>query len=539
MSTSTVGIGRSFFKKTLIGDYSNWLMAFAREANQNCMDCRSNNIWVTIRGDGPNTVATFANDGVAMTRDELVGKLLMLGESGKDCSDTVGGFGAAKLLLYFCHQSYTITSGHFRVVGSGGNYTLQENSEPRKGTESIVVIEGDHVDELVSNWRTLIYMTQWGGTFHLNGQELRGRFRKGHPRRTFSWGTVYTNRSFENRLIVRINGQPMYTRHLECAGRCVLVEVEKKSTEVFTTNRDGLKWEYRNQLDALIDEITVDKQSALQERDLTTYRHYEGKRFSIQVRGRKLAEEPAEAEEKALAPMPDPGDVIVVAVDPDAKEEADEDDGDEGGPEAVEVTDRDEEPQEEAPDGVGTVDRALPLPRQGHVATEEPAQQDLTTIDFVLKNTTGMETPIYFRPEGFSAYSKKLLDHWVRCVVAVHKVFGREANFSVGFVLDQSSEAQYEYTHEYGEVFYINPAKVVRQATSNSRSFRRRFSLTHVGKAKLLADAVHEYLHSLGLGAHDESYANTFTEYFARAWANRKALSAAMAVAVSKEFVNA
>jgi hypothetical protein len=106
-----ITIGPEFFAKAK-NDYADFYWAIARESMQNNMDCGSDEINVQIRLDGSDTLLTWSNNGSLMTREILQGKLLALGGSGKGFQGTVGGFGKAKEILYFCHMSYEIRSGN-------------------------------------------------------------------------------------------------------------------------------------------------------------------------------------------------------------------------------------------------------------------------------------------------------------------------------------------------------------------------------------------------------------------------------------------
>src|SRR5437868_6960106 len=120
-----VAIGREFFEKIKY-DYSNWRWALIREFLQNSMDApNSRNISVTIKPEGLNTLLIVENDGEPMDEHTLTHKLLTLGGSGKDfASNSVGGFGVAKSLLYYCHLEYRIYSGQWYVQGSGAQYEM-------------------------------------------------------------------------------------------------------------------------------------------------------------------------------------------------------------------------------------------------------------------------------------------------------------------------------------------------------------------------------------------------------------------------------
>ncbi len=137
--TSSVTVSPEFFANAC-NDYADFWWAFVREFMQNCMDApRSSQIKVTISEEGDFTYFTVWNNGASMSQDELLGKLLALGGSGKHFEGTVGGFGKAKEILYFCHAGYEIVTGGLRVEGCGSGYNLFE-VKPKKGTESRIKI---------------------------------------------------------------------------------------------------------------------------------------------------------------------------------------------------------------------------------------------------------------------------------------------------------------------------------------------------------------------------------------------------------------
>lgn len=99
-------------------------------------------------------------------------------------------------------------------------------------------------------------------------------------------------------------------------------------------------------------------------------------------------------------------------------------------------------------------------------------------------------------------------------------MYQSESEFGIGFILSDDCEAQYEQTSEFGVVYYLNPASVVEQVGTRSKSFKKRFQLTE--RDRLLSIAVHEFTHGLGYGSHNEEYASKLTDIFARVMKERK-----------------
>ena len=270
-------IGREFFAKSK-ADYADWRWSWVREISQNSMDCGSNRIDVTIERDGANTQIAVSNDGQPMSQDILVNKFLTLGGSAKDGG--VGGFGKAKELLVCCHLHWSIRTGSLLAEGEGGEYELTSGLAPLHGTTTTVLMEGDEVGRLVGMFQRFAALTQWKGILTVNGQALATDLRKGSPRREYEWGKVYTNQQHSNLLVVRIGGQPMFTRNIKFKG-CVLVELTGTSAQRLVSSRDRLQYRYNDELDALLNELAVDTRSALKQQR-AEYKRYQGEKVKAE-----------------------------------------------------------------------------------------------------------------------------------------------------------------------------------------------------------------------------------------------------------------
>lgn len=474
MASHHVTIGPEFFTKAK-KDYTDWRSAIVREFFQNCIDCGSDRIVVLCHEEDGVTRLSVSNNGEPMTEPILIDKLLSLGSSGKNFEGTTGGFGKAKELLYLCHKSYRIHSGDLVVEGSGASYDLQTDAEFFHGTRSDIVMVGSYEDELLVAVRRFIEFAQWDGVFVINGEELRGDLRKGSPRRDLGFATVYSNRSFRYQMVVRINGIPMFSKGIGL-DRCVVVELKGKSDEVLTANRDGLLEPFCGELSDFVTELAVDKRSALKVRS-PKYVQYRGTKM-CHVRQLNVLD--------VVEPVVDFAGFPVSAG-------------------AVSV-----------PQAVGSSSTHWSLAAQALVAERVVGKsvRPVATLgtNFILKNDTDLKVPAYYDPGTgeFSEYSRKLVRIWGRLLVQLHRLFDVESEFSIGFVLDDESEAEFE-NGGYGRVYYLNPCKLVEQKLSHSKSFQKRFYLTERGR--LIAIAAHEFVHGgYGLGWHDETYSSKFTD---------------------------
>lgn len=477
--SNTVQIGPEFFAKSK-NDYSDWYFALMREFAQNSIDCGSKTINIDIHEEDGVVRVVVKNDGEPMSKSILVDKFLALGASGKDFVGTVGGFGRAKELLVFCHESYEIHTGSILASGKGAGYDLTK-APYFHGTKTTIMVDGCAL-KLVNGAHEFAEQCQWNGEFYVNGCRLNTNLKKGSRRRDFGWATVYTNKSFKNRMIIRIDGMPMFSRHisLDC---CVIVEVNRSSGEALQSNRDGLKWEYQRKLDSFIDELTVDKRSALRDTPVTTYHHFDGDK----QRCGGTKEAMYDLVTAAYATVPD-------------------------------VVDHDEETDTIAVDQCTNYDDNRTIESE----TKLRRTDNQCSFEFIVKNNTNLAVPSYFLPSNFSAYSKKLAGVWIKCLLELHRMFDYDDTFSVGFILDETREAEVENNdNRYGRVYYINPAVIKEQPISRSRSLKKRWKFNNAGYYALLVDAVHEFVHREH-SYHDEDYAGKLTETMGIVIANKR-----------------
>ena len=501
-----ITIGPSYFAKER-NDYAEWQWAYVREAAQNGIDARgSSELRFTIDLHDGNTRVVFENNGKPMDRDIIVNKLLALGESGKNFEDgSIGGFGKAKILLYMMNKSYVIRSGTCEVRGEGGSYDLSDDLPYYHGTRSEVIIAGDEVDEFVDAVSKFASYAQWSGDLYLNGDSLNCSLHKGSARRDLGFGKVYTNRQCENRMVIRIGGIPMFTTSC-LVNRCVVVELTGDSKAVLTANRDGLRYPYSSQLNSFVAELAVDKKSALKENRGPTYTVYDGAKHAIKTKQQDIS--PITVAALAGVPAYENTDVGDEFETDEALNAFTERESVSAG--SSEIAQSERAPNLTAPMPTRTNSDAKPRLRNGVAGY------------FVVKNETSMQVPAYFMPhrEEFSEYSRKVVKVWTRMLYTLHTMFGNENAFGVGFIFSDDTEAEFE-SSDLGRMYYINPAVIVEQESSRSKSFSKRYKLTAAGKKEMLAVAVHEFVHGhTGRTWHDEQFACTLTEMTGKVMAN-------------------
>lgn len=455
--SNQVAIGPEFFNKAF-NDYADWGWALVREYFQNSADAKSYDIHFTVFLDGNgDTILTVRNNGTPMTREILVDKLLALGGSGKNFQGSIGGFGKAKEILYFCHQGYTIQSGNLVVTGSGAGYNIEETENHIAGTVSSITMSGDHVNRITSALCRFASYCQWDGCLYLNEQIITTSLRKGSPRREISSGLIYTNRMFPGKMIVRMGGIPMFWSHIGLNDRGVILELNGKSSDCLTANRDGLNAEYQRELNSFITSLSVDKKSALKPRG-ARYTRYAGDRF-----------------QHGTSSMLNVAQLVTTA------------------------------------SSVTSTNSGAAVLANGYSGCSHSYGVKKISEEFIVKNETDMLIPNHFSPGSrqFSPYSTKLVKMWGRLMLEMHRMFNKDGDFAIGFIFDESVEAEFE-DGPYGTVYYINPVEIVSNTiTHATRSMKKRFKLTQ--KNRLLMLALHEFIHGCGYLYHDEEYSTKLT----------------------------
>jgi hypothetical protein len=459
----SVTIGPEFFTKSF-HDYRDKFWAFAREIMQNSLDCGSTAIDITVVEvpDDDCTLVVVRNDGEPMTREILVGKLLSLGSSGKDFQNSVGGFGKAKEILYFAHRSYTIASGECRVSGSGAGYNLEEGSFLH-GTRSAVVWAGLVGDRLRAQFRRFIELCDRRDCeFTLDGEPVKPKIPRFHCERPLVhegnvWAHLGVFRFEENLLLVRIGGIPMFVERSDYK-RTLVLELQGKSGERLTANRDSLRYPHSTHLRDLITQMAVDRRSALK-REEPVYTRFSGPKLHS----------PEEPMDNAKRPI---DDLVAECVT------------------AARAT---------APEAGGGI----------AVATRGRAEGSTSLLgyEFILKNCVRRRVPREFDPEGlgFSDHAHWLARAWSGCLLELHDLQAVDHRFSVGFVFSEQVEAEFEKSPEYGPVYYLNPSVI------GKTSIRRRWK--RADRGQIVAIAAHEFVHGgMGLSYHGEDFANRLTD---------------------------
>jgi hypothetical protein len=280
----------------------------------------------------------------------------------------------------------------------------------------------------------------------------------GRFRRDLEWCRVYSNRTFENLVVVRVHGIPMFTHETEYDGTLVL-ELTGTSADRLTANRDGLKHPYQYCFNDFVRQLTVDRRTALKNEE-PSYRHYAGEKLKRRI--------------DTIA-FTDTAEAVVERLTTVAARLA------------------------APPSGAGIQSTPLSV-------TEAPAPPPIR-FNFYLKDCRHRAFPREFDPDSdrFCDHARWLIGAWAGCLVELYTRFQIDRPFSIGFVLNDDLEAESESSSERGQVYFVNPIAVA------GHRCRRRFKKSDRGKIAALA--AHEFVHGgFGLSYHGEDFANTLTD---------------------------
>jgi hypothetical protein len=260
----TVAIPAEHFTKSVKRNYSDHKSALIRELVQNSVDAGSSNLWIDI--DESEKTLTFTDDGCGMTKEILVKAMLTMSGSYKANTNPVGGFGAAKEILIFQHQQYSIITRHgdevTAVVGHQLDYEFVEGNLDHQGTMIKIWFHEDFGFDSIYTSYVVNYLCdcELDQDIWLNGEQFTIQKKKGELLKENDWCKIYVKEHQHdvNTATIRISGVKMFDVWVNTKYE-VIVEITKPSIEILTVNRDGFNWRYQEQLIKLIFEISVDK----------------------------------------------------------------------------------------------------------------------------------------------------------------------------------------------------------------------------------------------------------------------------------------
>lgn len=260
--------------------YREWRSAFWRELVQNAVDgdgsLGSSVVHITIENKGDFARVSFEDNGPGMSKETLEKVYFVLGETGKaDGAMTIGGYGMARILTCFAQRSYTIASRDWQVAGCGGEWDYIEGTFNQSGVKLVIDVNRPGWENLEDILKAYLSKCQLPCRVFLNGDRWTEWTYRRRLARELTFAQVHTNKSKHSELLVRVNGTLMFTRWTSASAQ-VIVEIDgERSRKVLQMSRDGLMGEYQNELDSFINEINIDKQSALRAKRCKST-HFEG-----------------------------------------------------------------------------------------------------------------------------------------------------------------------------------------------------------------------------------------------------------------------
>jgi hypothetical protein len=268
-----VGIPAEYFLRMAKHDYDDYREALAREFYQNSIDAGAREIRVDV--DEESRTVTVADDGCGMTRDILINKLLVLGGTHK-AEGAVGAFGKAKEILLFSWASYSVLtwkgSEAWAVHGAGAEYTVQPgipgDEKPSGTIIQIVIPKGEDICAIGRAFRTVAHKIQTRTKIILGGIPILCNLYRGRLQRRTDWCRIYQTKKYTNyNASVRIDGIWMFDWWIGAGYGTVVIELDRTSLECLTSNRDGLKGQWRQTAEKFLRELAIDKTSALRDRE--------------------------------------------------------------------------------------------------------------------------------------------------------------------------------------------------------------------------------------------------------------------------------
>lgn len=236
-----VNIPKNFFLKEAKSEYYSVRSRLVAELIQNSFDAGATEIQLEFSDDGYSCI----DNGSGMDWDTLRNGMLTLGGSVKSAGST-GGFGAAKKLLIFAHDSYSIHTKNLLVIGEQLSFELDKNASFFQGTkiECLYLEEGKEIFDSSMDYeaRSFLRKCNFEGRckVFINGSEFREWLPVGDGREE-KFGLIYLDKSknSESRISVLHNGLFMFDYNIWNAETPhLIVNVSKPSREVFSQSRD-------------------------------------------------------------------------------------------------------------------------------------------------------------------------------------------------------------------------------------------------------------------------------------------------------------
>ncbi|MFG6572336.1 ATP-binding protein [Sulfitobacter sp. 1A13353] len=305
-----ISVPKEFFRSERDTVYADWRSAFWREFISNSVDAGAKSIKIRTRyADNGDLRVDFADDGCGMDRDLIENVYMRLGSSTKAGTDSVGGFGRARLLTCFSHERYKIRSCNIVVEGEGADYTIRETQTHVRGTAVSVDLEAKHSYGLMRGLRNVLKQSSIrlpivmdligsdpsgaplnpfqddeiqardSGAFRFTGWSRKGKHFADLADDKGPWAHLHVSRgatAVKSRAVVRVDGIAMYDEHISAPVQVTVDLVPDRSREVLTASRDSIRGEFRTELMKFFSQAAADHETVFREKSKTPETHLLG-----------------------------------------------------------------------------------------------------------------------------------------------------------------------------------------------------------------------------------------------------------------------
>lgn len=484
-----VAIPAEHFTNNVKNNYSEHKSALIREFLQNSIDAGATRVDFIIEETDDNITLIVKDNGCGMTQDILVSALLTMSGSYKN-EQSIGGFGAAKEILLFQHQSYrVITRQNGKCISVDGRQLEYEFTSHQRDEDGTTVIIEFHPHFNYEKYEFELIAVDYLGQcetscdIYWNDNLITSTHKCSKLVRELEWANIYCEPvdNYSSFAFIRINGVLMFKEYVGSISQRVVVEITKPSTDILTVNRDRFTNKYSIELNKLIQEIAIDKNTF-------------GKCYQQKIRWR--------GENRAFRANFKNKDIILGCPSRGFRSYSIE------AP-LTAISDRFEQLNLEG-DRNTTTEEALNIARDVTGMFDMPEEivdaifreiEDAICdhyADFVI-HVQGQgfdEIPKSFKPNSMSKRNCQLARLWKRCIKLVLQANHLKMSYTIGWVLDhdQSFEASYFISDDNVNVFLLNPCLEWTSKSTQSERFNR-----------LLLLACHEISHVYNTW-HDERF---------------------------------
>ena len=461
-----VAIPTSFFLNEAKHEYYDYKTRLVAELLQNSLDAGATVIRLTLSDTG----YSCEDNGRGMSKERMVSALLTMGGSVKE-SGATGGFGAAKKLLLFAHQSFRIASNDTGVEGAGLGYKFVDVPF-RQGTTVAAQFAPEFGSGIERKANEFLSKCDFKGRckVYLNNNLFTAYATPSFSKSVENLGDLYGSkrRTANESIIVRHNGLFMFDRYITNLNRDVVIEVAGKSIDMFTQNRDGFRGDASRAFDLLVSELTINKESFVKAKPRKFVLPGAGAFINfVSHIGLTADIQKVVNDFRAVAANLSPGVVVAQLT--------------------AAIT------------AQTTISEAAKM--EAIATIVEAAKSNLQTdFHFDLADTSYRSVPPQFMPNVGKKKYTLLAQLWKVCLRETLKANGLNQNFIIGFTFDSNVVATHQKVEGVSR-YLLNPTC---DAVGLSNVQARVMTI--------LTTAVHEIVHSQGCGQHDESFVLKFHE---------------------------